>query len=167
MHNARVLAAALIPALLAAATPQSASSQTLSSLFGVYVYPNDHQSETQQTNDESICYKSAKSKTGIDPANLPPATPGQATQHQGGTVRGAAGGAAGGAAIGAVAGNAGQGAAIGAVAGALVGHRRQTALNNAEQQYAQAAAQQQQAQNMNNFRRAFAACMESKGYTVK
>lgn len=139
----------------------------LSSTFGLYVYPNKGQSTAQQTNDESVCYKSAKAKSGVDPANLPPATSAPAPVHHGGTVRGAAGGAAGGAAIGAVAGNAGQGAAIGAVAGALVGRRRQTALNNAEQHYAQANAQNQRSAQMNNFRRAFGACLASKGYTVK
>lgn len=143
------------------------ASSALSSMFGVYVYPAKGQSQTQQDNDESICYKSARGKTGVDPANLPPATAAPATAHQGGAVRGAAGGAAGGAAIGAIAGNAGQGAAIGAVAGAVVGRRRQNAANNAEQHYAQSNAQAQRSQSMNNFRRAFAACLESKGYTVK
>ncbi|HTU80509.1 MAG TPA: glycine zipper family protein [Candidatus Acidoferrales bacterium] len=139
----------------------------LSSMFGVYVYPAKGQSATQQADDESVCYKSAKSKTGVDPANLPPATPAPVTAHQGGALRGAAGGAAGGAAIGAIAGNAGQGAAIGAVTGALVGRGRQNAVNNAEKQYAQANAQAQRSQSMNDFRRAFAACLEAKGYTVK
>ncbi len=136
-------------------------------MFGVYVYPAKGQSQKQQANDESVCYKSARSKTGVDPANLPPATAAPATVHQGGAVRGAAGGAAGGAAIGAIAGNAGQGAAIGAVAGALAGRGRQNAVNNAERHYAEANAQSQRSQSINNFRRAFAACLESKGYTVK
>ena len=136
-------------------------------MFGVYVYPAKGQNETQQANDESICYKSARSKTGVDPANLPPATAAPAAVGQGGAVRGAAGGAAGGAAIGAIAGNAGKGAAIGSVAGAIVGRGRQNAVNNAEQHYAQANAQAQRSQSLNNFRRAFGACLESKGYTVK
>ncbi len=142
-------------------------ADSLSSMFGVYVYPKNKQTSAQQANDESVCYKSARSKTGVDPANLPPATAAPATVHQGGAVRGAAGGAAGGAAIGAIAGNAGQGAAIGSVAGAIVGRRRQNQVNNAEQHYAQTNAQAQRSQSMNNFRRAFAACLESKGYTVK
>ncbi len=143
------------------------ASSALSSMFGVYVYPAKGQSQAQQGNDESICYKSARTKSGVDPANLPPATAAPAAVHQGGAVRGAAGGAAGGAAIGAIAGNAGQGAAIGAVAGAIAGRGRQNAVNNAEQHYAQTNAQAQRSQSMNNFRRAFAACLESKGYTVK
>jgi Glycine-zipper domain len=161
-----VTAAAVIFGIASPITIVPASS-ALSSMFGVYVYPAKGQSQPQQANDESICYKSARSKTGVDPANLPPVTAAPATVHQGGAVRGAAGGAAGGAAIGAIAGNAGQGAAIGALAGAVVGRGRQNAVNNAERHYAEADAQSQRSQSMNNFRRAFAACLESRGYTVK
>ena len=152
-------------AILLAGGPIFADS--LSSMFGVYVYPKNKQSSAQQANDESVCYKSAKAKTGVDPANLRPATPAPTTQHQGGAVRGAAGGAAAGAAVGAIAGNAGTGAGIGAALGAVRGKRTQTAANNAEQHYAQTNVQAQQSQTMNNFRRAFSACLESKGYTVK
>lgn len=144
-----------------------AKSDAISSLFGVYVYPNKSQSASQQADDESICYKSAKAKTGIDPANMPAATPAPQGTRTGGAVRGGAKGAAGGAVIGAIAGNAGQGAAIGAAAGGMVGYRNQRALNNAEQHYASANTQAQQSAQINNFRRAFAACLESKGYTVK
>lgn len=144
-----------------------ADAQELSSLFGVHVYPAKGQSASQQANDESVCYKSAKARTGVDPANMPPATAPQPTQHSGGAVKGAAKGAAAGAAIGAIAGNAGQGAAIGAASGGMIGFGRQRALNNAEKQYAQSSAQAQQSQSLSNFRRAFAACLESKGYSVK
>jgi hypothetical protein len=61
-----------------------ASQAALSSMFGVYAYPAKGQSETQQANDESICCKSARSKTGADPANLPPATAAPTTVRQGG-----------------------------------------------------------------------------------
>jgi hypothetical protein len=142
-------------------------ADSLSSMFGVYVYPKHKQTSSQQANDESVCYKSAKTKTGVDPANLQPATSPPTTQWQGGAVRGAAGGAAVGAAVGAIGGNAGTGAGIGAALGAVRGRRMQTAANNAEQHYAQATVQAQQSQKMNNFRRAFSACLESKGYTVK
>jgi hypothetical protein len=53
------------------------------------------------------------------------------------------------------------------VTGTIVGRRRQTALGNAERQYAEASAQSQRSQSLNNFGRAFSACLESKGYTVK
>ncbi len=167
MNRSVGITAAVIFGIASAVQVFPASSAALSSMFGVYVYPTKDQSETQQDNDESICYKSARSKTGVDPANLPPAVAASPQPKQGGAVRGAAGGAAGGAAIGAVAGNAGQGAAIGAVAGAIVGRGRQNAVNTAEQNYAKSNAQAQQSQSMDNFRRAFSACLESKGYTVK
>lgn len=160
-------AAAIALGSIAAIGSTPVRSDAVSSLFGVYVYPNKGQSESQQADDESVCYKSAKAKTGIDPANLPAATPAPAGTRTGGAVRGGAKGAAGGAVIGAIAGNAGQGAAIGAAAGGALGYRNQRAMNNAEQHYATAGAQAQQSQQINNFRRAFAACLESKGYTVK
>jgi hypothetical protein len=157
----------LVVALTLAFAAGPVFADSLSSMFGVYVYPKNKQTAAVQANDESVCYKSAKTKTGVDPANLPPATPAPTAQRQGGGVRGAAGGAAAGAAVGAIAGNAGTGAGIGATLGAVRGRRTQTAANHAEQHYAQANAQAQRSQSMNNFRRAFAACLESKGYTVK
>ena len=136
-------------------------------MFGVYVYPAKGQSQTQQTNDESVCYKSARSKTGVDPANLPPATAAPATVRQGGAVRGAAGGAAGGAAIGAIAGNAGQGAAIGAVPAPSRDEDAETRLTTPSNITRKLTPRRSGRQSMNNFRRAFAACLESKGYKVK
>src|SRR5579864_2435719 len=78
-------------------------------------------------------------------------------------VRGAARGAAGGAAIGAIAGDAGKGAAIGAVGGTMVGGSRAR-----QNQRAAAANQQAQSQGaIDTFNRAYAACMEGRGYTIK
>jgi len=152
-------------ALLAAVVLLGAGE--LSSMFGVYVYPAKGQSTAQQANDESECYKWAKSLTGIDPANLPPATPAPTVKHQGGGVRTAARGAAGGAVIGAITGNAGEGAAVGALTGAIAGRQRQKALNEAEVHYAQTDAQNQRSAQMNDFRRAFSVCLEGRGYSVK
>jgi hypothetical protein len=80
--------------------------------------------------------------------------------------------------IGGIAGDAGKGAAIGATAGTVRGGRQQRKGNAAakEQASADAGAQvNQQYQNqkaaynqqMGNFKRAFSACMEAKGYSVK
>ena len=135
--------------------------------FGLYVYPPKGQNETQQINDESVCYKSAVARTGIDPTNLPPAATPQPTLHQGGAARGAARGAAGGAIIGAITGNAGEGAAVGAVLGGARGYAGDKRLNEAEKHYAVASAQEHQSKQMTSFRRAYGACLESKGYTVK
>jgi hypothetical protein len=83
------------------------------------------------------------------------------------TAKGAAGGAAGGAAIGAIAGDAGTGAAIGATAGAVRGRRQQKKANKQAEQQAQQQGQAQQQQRLDTFRRAFSACLDSKGYSVK
>ena len=71
------------------------------------------------------------------------------------------------AAIGAIAGDAGKGAAIGAVAGGLRGRRAKVVGDEMEQQQNDAAAAAQEKEMMDNFKKAFTACMEGKGYTVK
>ena len=152
---------------------------------GIYVFPSKNQTASQQSTDEGACFGWAKSQTGIDPMNISaeptPASAGsQASQAQsssagsGAAARGAVGGAAAGAAIGAVAGNAGKGAAIGATTGVLAGgaaKRRAQQDAAAQQQQQQAAAAQQAqaavAQRKATYNKAFSACMEGKGYTVK
>jgi hypothetical protein len=123
-----------------------------------YVYPAKGQSAQQQQKDQGECYTWAKANTGIDPAaGVNVAAP----QEQGGGAVGAVGGAAGGAIIaGAAGGNVGGAAAAGALIGGIVGHARQQRRN----QEAQANAQ---AQVMQSFQRAYAACLEGRGYTVK
>lgn len=155
------IAAVLILGLVARPMAQTGTS------FGLYVYPGKGQNESQQGTDESVCYKSAVAKTGVDPTNLKPAPVPEPTRHQGGAVRGAARGAAAGSVIGAISGNAGQGAAIGAAAGGMGGYAGQRRLNEAEQHYAVANAHAQHSQQIGVFKRAYGACLESKGYTVK
>ena len=72
-----------------------------------------------------------------------------------------------GAAIGAIAGDAGKGAAIGAVAGGLRGGMEQRKERKAEEQQAQTQATAQQQQAISTFDRAYAACLEGRGYTVR
>jgi hypothetical protein len=60
---------------------------------------------------------------------------------------------------GAIGGNAGKGAAIGAATGALVGGVRRNDQRRA--------AEAQQAQASDAYGRAYAACLEGRGYTVK
>lgn len=127
------------------------------------VYPAKGQSAQQQQADDGACYGWAKSNTGIDPAAVAAAPPPPAAGPQGERVKGAARGAAGGAVIGAIAGDTGQGAAIGAVAGTMAGGRRARQNEAAQQQAATSGKQQQIA----TFYRAYGACMEGRGYTVK
>jgi hypothetical protein len=136
------------------------------------IYPNKGQDPEQQEKDKYECYTWAKQQTGFDPMQVPTATappPNQETP-QGGVVRGAAGGALVGVAAGAIAGDAGKGAAIGASSGALIGGMRQ---QNQKQQQRQAQQQWEQdqaanyANQRNNYNRAYGACLEGRGYTVK
>lgn len=150
----------------AATQPPAASSGSPAAKIGVFVYPKKEQTPQQQANDESACYASAQQQTGIDPAAPPPA-PQEADKKKGGAVKGAAGGAAGGAAIGAIAGDAGTGAAIGATAGAVRGRRQQKKANKQAEQQVQQQGQAQQQQSLDTFRKAFSACIDSKGYSVK
>ena len=136
--------------------------------LGLYVFPTKDQSSEQQDADEMACYKWAKEQTGVDPLNPPEVQAQEVDRSVDGTaVVGAAHGAAAGAAIGAIAGDAGKGAAIGAVAGGLRGRRSKVVGDEMEQQYNNAEADAQELELMNNFKKAFTACMEAKDYTVK
>jgi hypothetical protein len=130
------------------------------------VYPAKGQSAQQQSQDETQCNAWAKQSTGIDPAVVASSPPPQQTGPAvggGQRVGGAARGAAGGAAIGAIAGDAGKGAAAGAVVGTMAGGRRARQQQAAQQQ--QAHAQQQGA--IQTYYRAYGACLEGRGYTIK
>ena len=144
------------------------ASTSISSSLGLYVFPAKDQTKETQEADESTCYKWAIEQTGIDPLN-PPEVQAAAvdTSPDGTAVRSAARGAAAGAAIGAIAGDAGKGAAIGAAAGGMGGMRAKRVGDAQQQQHAQASASQQSAELMNQYKKAYSACMEGKGYTVK
>ncbi len=129
-----------------------------------YVYPAKGQSAEQMEKDKYQCYGWGKQQTGFDPMNPPVVSTGQA--NTGRVVGGAAKGAAGGAVIGAIAGDAGKGAAIGAVTGtAARGMRNRQAVGQQQQQ-----AQQQSAsiaQMRSEYDRAYAVCLEGRGYSVR
>jgi len=130
-----------------------------------YVYPAKNQSSQQTEKDKYACYSWAKGKTGFDPMQQPTASSAPPPQ-KGGALRGAAGGAAAGAAVGAIAGNAGKGAAIGAASGGIIGGARRRQSQREQENWAQ-----QESANYQNrraeYNRAWGACMEGKGYTVK
>lgn len=133
----------------------------------LYVYPAKGQSADQQNKDEYECYQWAKRDTGFDPMAAPTtSTPAPSTeQRRGGVVRGGLGGAA----IGAIVGNSDD-AAKGAAIGGLLGGMRQRSQNVSAQQEREQWEQQQANQyagNRNNYNRAYAACLEGRGYTVK
>jgi hypothetical protein len=162
-----------VPALLytsltsAQAPPPSTSGATSAAQsVGLFVFPQKDQTPAVQQQDEGDCYGAAKTASGVDPAH-PKVTTVQTAPKAGGGVAGAAGGAAGGAAIGAIAGNAGEGAAIGAAVGVVRGVRKQKQANAQAQQQATQQAVAAQQDQINSFKRAMTACLESKNYSVK
>jgi hypothetical protein len=158
-----------------AAPPATPAAPKPASL-GFYVYPGQGQDATKQGQDENECYQWAKGQTGIDPT-APPTQAAAPEPQRGGAVRGAARGAAKGAAVGAIAddgraadeGNvdAGEGAAAGAAAGAVKGRRAQKKQAKQAEAQAQQAAQSQDAQKKETFKKAWSACLEGRGYSVK
>jgi len=119
-----------------------------------YVYPAKGQSQQQIQKDQGDCHNWAQSQA----ANTVPPPPPQESDTG---ARGAVGGAAAGAVIaGATGGNGWQGAAAGALIGGIAGTARQNRRNAQNQNNAQAAAQQA-------YQRAYAACLEGRGYAVK
>src|SRR5262245_42025146 len=157
------------------ATPAPAEAPKPASL-GLVVYPGSGQDASQQSKDEGECYTWARQQTGIDPTAAPTAAAAPEAQR-GGAVKGAARGAARGAAVGAIADNgqvrdegnvdAGEGAAAGATAGAVRGRRAQKKANKQAQAQAQQAAQTQDAASKDTFKKAWSACLQGRGYTVK
>ena len=113
-----------------------------------YVYPAKGQGQQQQQKDQGECHSWAVNQSGYNPGYA-----GEPTQ--GGVVRGGARGAATGAVVGAIAGDAGKGAAAGAAGGALIGGMRRRD------------ARRQQDAAAEKYRRAYAACLEGRGYTVR
>lgn len=118
-------------------------------------YPAKGQSAEQTSKDDAQCLDWAKKDTGIDPAAVANAPP-PPTGPQGERVRGAARGAL---AAEVVDGDAGKGAAV----GALAGGRRARIKHAAQGQQAQAS----KAQAMDSYYRAYGACMQGRGYSVK
>jgi hypothetical protein len=137
------------------------------------VFPAQGQSQEQMERDKYDCYTWSKQQTGFDPMQ-PQAAQAPPTQTQGPTgerIKGAARGAAVGAVVGEIADDdAGKGAAAGAAAGTMAGGMRtRQAKRQGAQQQDQAAQQQAAAHSeaLSTYNRAFGACMEGKGYTVK
>ncbi len=131
------------------------------------IYPAQKQSQEQQDKDRSECRQWATQQTGVDPQKMVAAPPVvQTDQNQRQVLRTTVRGAAVGALGGAMGGEAGKGAAAGAAAGAVVGGVRKRQEKEAQNQAAAAVQQERNAQLL-KFDKAFGACMEGRGYTVK
>jgi hypothetical protein len=140
----------------------------ISSKLKLYVFPGKNQSQATQKSDEFECYKWAVEQSGIDPLNMPQVkTAPEQTGPDGSAVKGAAKGAIVGVAVGSIGGEAGKGAAAGAVVGAAGGIRQKKVGQAKQQQESQANAAAQEQAIKDSFTKAFSACIEGKGYTVK
>jgi len=151
-----------------ALTASAVHAESLTKSLGIIIYPAEGQEAEQQGKDDYECFAWAKGQTGYDPMN-PPEVVAQAPDQgpSGARLRGAARGAAGGAIIGEIADdNASDGAAIGATVGAMRAGRQDRQARQAQAQQAEQAAQQQQAANADQFKGAYAACMEARNYSV-
>jgi hypothetical protein len=151
-----------------APAPANPGQSNVAATLHVYAYPNQHQTPSQQSKDETECYNSAQVQAAPSENAQAGQQQGQSGKAgQGSTVKGAARGAAGGAAIGAIAGDAGTGAAAGAAGGAAVGHRKKKKAQAKAEEQQQQQVQAQQTQATDNVKRAYTACMEARNYTVK
>lgn len=147
---------------------QSAYAQSMSKSLGLHVFPSNNQDQATQEADEAECYKWAINQTGYDPINPTVVQSAQVdTSADGTAVKSSARSAAGGAAIGAIAGDAGKGAAIGATVGGARGIRAKKGGDAQQQQANDQAAANVSADLAADYNKAFAVCMEGKGYSVK
>ena len=131
------------------------------------IFPGQGQSDEQMEQDKYSGYQWAKKETGFDPMEAPKATeaPPKEEPKKGGVLRGAAGGAIVGGII-----DGSDGAKKGAAAGGVVGGVRRGRQNREQQYKEEQWAQDQTAQysqRRNTYNRAYSACLEGKGYTVK
>lgn len=166
-------APAQAPAPMPAALTQQPPPKPAS--LGMFVYPGQGQDAAKQGQDENECYLWARGQTGIDPTVATQAAKVEAPK--GGAVKGAARGAARGAVVGEIADNrtigdeghldAGEGAAAGAAVGAARGRRAQKKAEKQANAQAQQAAQAQDAQKKDTFKKAWGVCLEGRGYSVK
>jgi hypothetical protein len=141
------------------------------------IYPAKGQSNDQMEKDKFECYTWAKGQTGFDPMKMPTSSSPPPSQQKksvaGSTVGGGVLGGAAGVVIGGIAGGsrgARRGAAIGGISGGTLGGVRSSRQNRqAEQQLKQWEQEQANAymKGRNSYNRAYGACLEGRGYTVK
>jgi hypothetical protein len=162
-----VLALVLAGHLSATAQTNSPPIKGMASTVGLYVYPKNSQSATQQLTDESQCYSNAKTQTGYDPnATTTAAAPKKQDDKSGGDHDMAKGAARGAVISGATGGDAAAGARRGAILSGIKEKRKQKQETEQTQKQADAAKTTTQ-QPLDNFKRSLSACLDSRGYSVK
>lgn len=134
----------------------------------LFVYPAQGQSADQMAIDKANCWEWAKKETNYDPANPPKAEAAPAEKADAKVGRGVARGALAGSLL---ANSVGGNRTAAGAAGAMLGAAKESKKADAQQaQMDQAAEQQAQAgveQQRNTYNRAYAACLEAKGYSTK
>ncbi len=137
------------------------------------IFPAKGQSDEQMEQDKYACYSWAKKESSFDPMAVPTASapPPKQKETKASAGRGAVGGALVGAGLSKITGHsAKKGAVAGGAGGAVVGGSRKAGTAEENKKANQQWANEQGAeytQKRNHYNRAFAACMEGKGYTVK
>lgn len=136
-----------------------------------FVFPAKGQSQDQIERDKFSCYQWAKNQSGFDPMQPPPASapPPQSSAGINDTFKGAALGAGAGALFkrkGSRSKGAMTGALIGGVLGGIMESDKRRRHERNRQQYEMQRANAYAAQR-NSYNRAYTACLEGKGYTVK
>ena len=134
------------------------------------IFPAQGQDQAQMEKDQSDCYGWATQQSGFDPQTMSaPSSQGKEYSTGKAALKKGAGGALVGAGIGAIAGGskgAKKGAAIGGVSGGVIGGAKEhEKKKEAQNQQAQESARYEQLRQ--SYQRAFQACMEGKGYTLK
>jgi hypothetical protein len=150
-----------------------------------FVYPSKGQSEKQMEKDKYECYSWAKQQSGFDPMNPPSqqeleANAWQNLQSQQQTQdgdgsevgEGVVKGAVGGAIVGEVVSDEpAAGAVIGGLIGGIHGSQKEEQKRQEQERQRQQAIRQQAQVELKRLRdtynRAYAACLEGRGYTVK
>ncbi len=154
--------------LLTGAQTSSSPVKGMASTVGLYVYPKNSQSASQQLTDESQCYTNAKTQTGYDPnATTTAATPkkdDKKTKDDHDMAKGAARGAI---ISGATGGDAAAGARRGAIIGGIKEKRKDKQETEQAQKQADAAKTTTTTQPLDNFKRSMSACLDARGYSVK
>lgn len=155
----------------AAPGAQSAGASGTASPPRVYSYPMRGQSSEQQDRDRYECYDWAVQQTGVDPTRLADGVPSpevvvQVTAPADATIAGVAIGAA----IGSTMGKHGDSGSV--VVGAIIGGLLGAATSEAAQAEADVQAVQREsdaraASVAEAYRRAMAACLEGRGYSVR
>jgi hypothetical protein len=135
----------------------------------IIAYPKNGQTQEQFQMDQYQCHQWATGQAGVDPTNPAqqpqPATP-SGPPPPAAVAASATGGAIVGTMIGAISGHPGQGAAIGTAIGASTGMMR-AGVKGKKQAEAKKKADGEAQAALAKYEKAYAVCLEGRGYQVR